>query len=127
MLLGTDWLKKHNPNIDWDKNVLNLNRCLPECYKSLDPSLTTHIATLLPTEEWEPQVDDYFDIASGNTDTLTLINAHQEKYLATAELGPLIARTTVSTSLAITQQKPLVKIPSEFRQYHKVFSDEESQ
>src|ERR1700742_1876289 len=91
MLLGTDWLKKHNRNIDWDKNVLNLNRCLPECYKPLDSNITTNLATLLPMEEWEPQVDNYFDIASGNTDTLALMNAHQEKYLAAAELRLLIA------------------------------------
>src|ERR1700741_1699973 len=127
LLLGTDWLKKHNPNIDWNKNVLNLNRCPPECYKTQDSSITLELATLLPMEEWEPQVDDYFDTASGNTDTLTLMNAHQGKYLDMAEQGPLIAKTTVSTSLAIAQQKPLAEIPQEFRQYHKVFSDEESQ
>ena len=91
MLLGTDWLKKHNPNINWNKNLLNLNRCPPECYKTQDSSITLELATLLPTEEWEPQVDDYFDTASGNTDTLTIMNAHHEKYLAIVELGPLIA------------------------------------
>src|SRR6201999_3703123 len=80
-----------------------------------------------PMDEWEPQVDDYCDTLSGNTDTLTIMNAHQEKYLAIAEPGLLIARTTGSTFLAITQQKQLVEIPLEFRQYHKVFSDEESQ
>ena len=91
MLLGTDWLKKHNPNIDWNKNMLNLNHCPPECYKTRDSSLMTNLATILPTEEWEPQVDDYFDTASGNMDTLTIMNAHQEKYLAIVESGLLIA------------------------------------
>src|ERR1700742_4038483 len=91
MLLETDWLKKHNPNIDWNKNVLNLNCCPPECYKSLDPSPTITMATLLPMEEWESQVDDYFDTWSGNTDTLTIMNVHQEKYLAIVEPGLLIA------------------------------------
>ena len=25
ILLGTDWLKAHNPNIDWSKNTITLN------------------------------------------------------------------------------------------------------
>ena len=27
VLLGTDWLSKHNPNIDWATNTITLNRC----------------------------------------------------------------------------------------------------
>src|ERR1700741_1170654 len=51
MLLGTDWLKKHNPNIDWNKNLLNLNCCPSQYYTDQNSSPSATIATLLPTEE----------------------------------------------------------------------------
>jgi hypothetical protein len=38
-----------------------------------------------------------------------------------------IARTTVSTALAIRKQTLLSEIPSEFAQYHQVFLDEQAQ
>jgi len=31
ILLGTDWLKAHNPNIDWAKNVIHMDQCPPLC------------------------------------------------------------------------------------------------
>jgi len=40
---------------------------------------------------------------------------------------PVVARTTVSTTLAKAEQPKNVEIPPEFRQYDKVFSDEEAQ
>jgi len=127
MLLGTDWLLKHNPNIDWAKNLLNLNRCPPQCYEDNHSSPSPFMASILPTLEWEEQIDDYFDELGGKMDTLTFLQAHHEKYLANAEPGPLIACTTVSTTLAMAKRIQLAETPQEFWQYAKVFSDEESQ
>jgi hypothetical protein len=31
ILLGTDWLIKHNPTIDWNKYTLTMNQCLHTC------------------------------------------------------------------------------------------------
>ena len=39
----------------------------------------------------------------------------------------VVGRTTVSTALAKTEQPKLLEIPPEFRQYSKVFLDEEAQ
>jgi len=39
----------------------------------------------------------------------------------------MVARTTVSTSLATKEQVKSKEIPLEFRKYTKVFSDEEAQ
>jgi hypothetical protein len=36
ILLGTDWLIKHNPTIDWNKYTLTMNRCPHTCYCSMD-------------------------------------------------------------------------------------------
>jgi hypothetical protein len=32
LLLGTDWLKAHNPSIDWTRNKLLLNQCSTLCF-----------------------------------------------------------------------------------------------
>jgi hypothetical protein len=49
--------------------------------------------------------------------------AHLQMYL-----HPVIARTTVSMTLAKETTKPMVEaIPLTFRKYKKVFSDEEAQ
>ncbi|KIM52334.1 hypothetical protein SCLCIDRAFT_93187, partial [Scleroderma citrinum Foug A] len=34
LILGHDWLKKHNPDIDWTTGDVTLSRCPPKC-KSL--------------------------------------------------------------------------------------------
>jgi len=43
------------------------------------------------------------------------------------QVNPMVARTTVSTSLAKKEQVKSEEIPLEFRKYAKVFSDEEAQ
>ena len=32
ILLGTDWLKAHNPSIDWSTNRMRFNHCPPQCH-----------------------------------------------------------------------------------------------
>src|ERR1700731_2835675 len=34
VILGHDWLKRHNPDIDWKKAELSLTRCPPQCSPS---------------------------------------------------------------------------------------------
>lgn len=31
IIMGIDWLRHHNPTIDWTNDVVNLNRCPPQC------------------------------------------------------------------------------------------------
>ena len=31
VILGTDWLLKHNPEVDWHTNRLHFTRCPPSC------------------------------------------------------------------------------------------------
>ena len=47
--------------------------------------------------------------------------AHMERQM------PEIARTTVSTTLAMRKQTLPSEIPLEFAQYHKIFSNEQAQ
>src|SRR6202045_1183940 len=43
VILGHDWLKRHNPDIDWKKAELSLTHCPPQC--SLSPQAPTPLKT----------------------------------------------------------------------------------
>jgi hypothetical protein len=119
ILLGMDWLKVHNPNIDWAKNVIHMDRCPPLCQPRHTPGPT--IAYLLPTCEWETQINNDTGVTINSINVLQHVMAHMERQM------PEIARTTVSTALAMRKQMLPSEIPPEFAQYHRVFSDEQAQ
>jgi hypothetical protein len=123
LLLGTNWLKAHNSSINWTQNKLLLNQCSTLCFpmprKPEDPTL----GYLLPTLDWEEQYDDFIEMRYQGIDASQRIMAHLQTYL-----HPIVARTTVSMTLAKETTKPTVKaIPLAFRKYRKVFSDKEAQ
>ena len=120
ILLGTAWLKAHNPNIDWGTNKLRFDCCPPQCHpiESQNPT----IMQILPVDEWETQNNDYLDYTTHGIDASQCIMAHKERYFE-----PMIQKTTVSTALAKSEHKTNQDIPLEFRKYKKVFSDEEAQ
>jgi len=75
ILLGTDWFRAHNPQIDWAKNQLRLDRCPTSCYPScLDE--TSELAQLLPTEELEAHYDDLLETSYQGIDPTQCIMAH---------------------------------------------------
>jgi hypothetical protein len=78
---------------------------------------------LLPTLDWEEQYDNFIEIRYHSIDASQHIMAHLQTYL-----HPVVARTTVSTTLAKETTKPTVEaIPLAFHKYKKVFSDKEAQ
>jgi len=220
ILLGTDWFRAHNPQIDWVKNKLLLDRCPTSCYPNY-PDEMSELAQLLPTEDLEAHYDDLLESKYQGIDPIPCIIAHlhgeyndmiqpnesvvsptmstpktsivaSQHNMATNEsvvlptisitrrngpvvtptvpskiasrhasprygpvvtstvppknvsrhatprpttvsrhasphYEPVVARTTVSTTLAKAEQPKNVEIPPKFRQYGKVFSDEEAQ
>ena len=110
ILLGMDWLKVHNPNINWAKNQIHLDQCPPQCQPHQTPGPT--IAYLLPTCEWEAQIDDDMEVSINSIDVSQHVMAHMERQM------PEIARTMVSTALAIKNQRLPSEIPVEYVQYH---------
>ena len=120
ILLGTDWLKAHNPNIDWGTNKLRFDHCPPQCHpiESQNPT----IMQMLPVDEWETQNDDYLDYTTHSIDASQCIMAYKERYFE-----PIIQKTTVSTMIAKAERKETKTIPIEFQKYKKVFSDDEAQ
>ena len=121
LLLGTDWLQAHNPNIDWTKNKLLFNHCPDTCFtehqKLEDPTL----GHLLPSLEWEEQYDNLLEQQYQGIDVSQHVMAHLQSFF------PTIGRTTVSTSLAMHNKQPLQDIPLAFQHYKKVFLDEKAQ
>jgi hypothetical protein len=73
---------------------------------------------LLPTCDWETQIDDDTDISINSIDVSQHVMTHMEQQMLE------IARTTVSITLAMRKQTLPSEIPPEFAWYHKVFSDE---
>jgi len=119
ILLGTDWLKAHNPSIDWSTNQLRFDQCPPQCHPiEQDPT----IGQFLPINAWETQNDDYLDYTDHGTDVSQRIVAHKACYFE-----PMIRKTTVSTTLAKGEERKTTDIPPEFCKYMKVFLDKEAQ
>jgi len=120
ILLGTDWLKAHNPSIDWSTNRLQFNWCQPQCHpiEQQDPT----IGQFLPIDAWETQNDDYLNYTDHGTDASQRIVAYKVCYFE-----PIIQKTMVSTTLAKGEERKTTDIPPEFCKYAKVFSDEEAQ
>jgi hypothetical protein len=119
ILLGMDWLKAHNPSINWAKNLIHMDRCPPLCKPCHTPGPTT--AYLLPTCEWEAQINDDTDVAINSINVSQHVMAHMERQMLE------IARTMVSTTLAMRKQMLPSEIPPEFTQYHRIFSDKQAQ
>jgi len=119
ILLGTDWLKVHNPSIDWSTNRLRFNQCPPQCHPiEQDPT----IGQFLPIDAWETQNDDYLNYTDHGTDVSQCIVAHKVRYFE-----PMIQKTMVSTTLAKGKERKTMDIPPKFHKYVKVFSDKEAQ
>jgi hypothetical protein len=119
VLLGMDWLRAHNPNINWTQNMIHMDQCPPLCRprQTLGPT----IAYLLPTCDWEMQIDDDTDISINSIDVSQHVIAHMEQQMLE------IARTMVSTTLAMRKQMLPSEIPPEFAWYHRIFSNEQAQ
>jgi len=75
ILLGTDWFRAHNPQIDWAKNKLRLDRCPTSCYPNY-PNETLDLAHLLPTEDLEAHYDDLLESKYQGIDPTQCILAH---------------------------------------------------
>jgi len=75
ILLGTNWFRAHNPQIDWAKNKLHLDRCPTSCYPSY-PNETSDLAHLLPTEDLEVHYSDLLESKYQGIDPTQCILAH---------------------------------------------------
>jgi hypothetical protein len=61
LIIGYDWLRKHNPTIDWRTGSIIFNRCPPTCYASLSTELSQE-----PEEEPTEERKKTLDISEGD-------------------------------------------------------------
>jgi len=94
ILLGTDWFRAHNPQIDWAKNQLRLDCCPTSCYLSR-PDETTELAQLLPTEDLEAHYDDLLKSTYQGIDPTQCIMAHLH-----GEYNDMISESVVSPTMS---------------------------
>jgi len=94
ILLGTDWFRAHNPQIDWAKNQLRLDRCPTSCYPSR-PNETSELAQLLPTEDLEAHYDDLLESTYQGIDPTQCIMAHLH-----GEYNDMISESVVSPTMS---------------------------
>jgi len=94
ILLGTDWFRAHNPQIDWVKNNLCLDRCPTSCYLSY-PDETLELTQLLPTEELEAHYDDLLESNYQGIDPTQCIMAHLH-----GEYNNMISELVVSPTMS---------------------------
>jgi len=69
ILLGTNWLKAHNPSIDWAKNKLCFDWFPHSCFPD-NPYNTPTLGQIIPSEDWEEQYNDSIESKYQGIDAL---------------------------------------------------------
>ncbi|THV00769.1 hypothetical protein K435DRAFT_610312, partial [Dendrothele bispora CBS 962.96] len=112
--IGFDWLKRHNPEIDWVKGQLKLTRCPEEC-NYLPPIVDGE-------DEWTVRGrDEEFKPWEG--DRLLVIEMEEEIRIR--------AHGTMASDLASKAQEGQKKktfeelVPEAFQMYHDIFDKKE--
>ena len=80
LILSHDWLKKHNPDIDWTTGDIRLSHCPPECKSLMDTQFAKLISDNESQETWIQALKNHG--SKGDMDESTLEEAqklHQEK------------------------------------------------
>jgi len=107
ILLGTDWFRAHNPQIDWAKNNLRLDRCPTSCYPNY-PDETSDLAHLLPTEDLEAHYNNLLKSKYQGIDPTQCILAHlQGEYNDMIQPSESVVSPTMSppkTSIVASQR-----------------------
>ncbi|KIM66756.1 hypothetical protein SCLCIDRAFT_81072, partial [Scleroderma citrinum Foug A] len=75
LILSHDWLKKHNPDIDWTTGDVKLSRCPPECKSLMDTHFTKLISDNESQEMWIQAIKNHK--SKGDVDESTLEEAQK--------------------------------------------------
>jgi hypothetical protein len=130
IILGTDWLKAHNPELDWTTSRLQFSRCLPTCILS-SPSMI-----LTTTQSHKPAMYISSLEPCPPTPDFPLYAAYAAPYFALQhglykclELTNVRTKTMHFTNLAANASKTtlLHHVPAQFSKYHTIFSESASQ
>jgi hypothetical protein len=129
IILGTDWLLAHNPEVNWTTSQLAFTCCPKTCTLSerplvVHPIITKHPVALISSIN--PHPPDIPELPLNAFAATAFITQHQLfKYHEPAHIH---AKTTHSTTLAVQKRTTsLDHIPTQFRKYHAVFSEQASE
>ena len=75
LILSHDWLKKHNPDIDWTTRDIKLSRCPPECKLLMDMRFAKLISDNESQETWIQALKNHK--SKGDVDESTLEEAQK--------------------------------------------------
>ena len=75
LILGHDWLKKHNPDIDWTTGDIKLSHCPPECKSLMDTCFAKLISDNESQETWVQALKNHE--SKGDIDESTLEDAQK--------------------------------------------------
>ena len=75
LILGHDWLKKHNPDIDWTTGDVKLSHCPPKCKSLMDTCFAKLILDNESQETWVQALKNHE--SKGDVDESTLEDAQK--------------------------------------------------
>ena len=75
LILGHDWLKKHNPNIDWTTSDVRLSHCPPKCKSLMDMCFAKLVLDNESQETWIQALKNHE--SKGDIDESTLEEAQK--------------------------------------------------
>ncbi len=121
IIFGTDWLRAHNPEVNWSCSQIVFSHCPVSCHLSkypvsVEPTIPLQKHTTINQLSLDPVPDFY--------DDLDFLNAGLDIFLSLQ----ILAKTTTSTELAacLAPPTPLVQVPAQYLMYAKVFSEQAS-
>ena len=131
VILGTDWLKAHNPELDWTTSHLAFTRCPQTCILTTRPLHISPIPSRLPAmyiSRIEPASDPVLLDTFADAALPKFLKQHE---LFKQSIRPVVTirKTTHATKLASGPATPasIEQIPAQFQQYRKLFNEQASQ
>ena len=128
VIIGIDWLREHNPEIDWAEGTVRMSRCPPKC--SRHSKVKGHMESV----KFDRSI--YFVGTEQEEDSTPEEDIPEEVWLTPMERDSLrlsATKTNIATRLAQEAEqpgkskKPLEEmIPSQYHEYLSVFSEEAS-
>src|SRR6266404_6274180 len=130
IIFGTDWLRAHNPEVNWSRSQIVFSRCPVSCHLSkypvsVEPTIPLRKHTTINQLSLDPVPDFYDDLDFLDTGLDIFLSLY---HLIKEDLLQISAKTTTSTELAacLALSTPLVQVPAQYRMYAKVFSEQAS-
>jgi hypothetical protein len=129
IIFGTDWLRAHNPEVDWILPQVSFTRCPKECTLSQTPLIITSqkaqtCATTINAIQSCTSEEDASEPSYANE----AITAFEETLSGHKYYIPVRASMTTSTQIVMRNmdKSAVTIIPEQFCRYAKVFSEEAS-